>query len=113
MTRIKRSIVALLMVTTLSVSLISCRSALRVAAAAAVVGTVAAHTAIAVAAWYSLTRPVYIYPEPQATEVIVVAPRGSRVYVVAESRNGRWVRVRTADGREGWVRADRFYGRRY
>jgi len=113
MYKIRSGIAKLFSVAIIAVSMFSCRAAFHVASSAAVIGAVAAHTAITVAAWYAITHPVYVYSQPRATEVRVVVPQGGRVYVVAESHDGRWVRVRTDSGHEGWVRADRFYAEPY
>lgn len=110
--RIHALFLTAVLATGISFSNSSCRAVAQVATAAAVVA-VATHVAIHAATWYAVTRPVYVYPAPRTTQVDIVVPQGSRVYVVRESRDRRWVQVRTEDGRYGWVPANRFYARRY
>ena len=74
------------------------------------VGAVAAVTALHVATWYAITRPVVVYTEPSAPAGYCEVPPGSQVYVIARSPDGYWVRIRTQDGREGWVRSDALQG---
>lgn len=73
-------------------------------------GAVAAVTALHVATWYAISRPVVVYTEPSAPAGYCEVPPGSQVYVIARSADGYWVQIRTADGRTGWVRADALQG---
>lgn len=82
----------------------------RLLAPALRLGAVAAVTALHVATWYAITRPVVVYTEPSAPAGYCEVPPGSQVYVIARSPDGHWVQIRTSDGRTGWVRSDALQG---
>ena len=67
-------------------------------------------TAIRIAVWYSLVRAVVVYPDYRYSDRYWRIQPGERVYILSRSADGYWCRVRTADGREGWVRASHLSG---
>jgi streptogramin lyase len=108
MSRLKRAALSLVLVVALGASSIACRAAIRIAAAAAVVGAVTAArvavVALTLATWYAITRPVYVYYRPGAAHYYHM-PAGTRLYIISRSADGHWYYVRTSDGRHGWVPA--------
>lgn len=88
------------------------RVAGKVAAVAAVTAVRVGVVALRIAAWYHITRPIVVVPDPRMPHVYYHVPRGYRVYILRYSPGGHWVLIRTEDGRVGWVDARYLRGAR-
>lgn len=88
------------------------RVAGKVAGAAAVTAVRVGVVALRIAAWYHITHPIVIIPDPRVPHVYYQVDRGYRIYILRYSPDGHWVLIRTEDGRVGWVDARYLRGAR-